>query len=81
MNSLDEETFLTRQDLCQLLHLCLSSVDKLDVPKIKIGRSIRFKKSDVDAWLSKQMTNEEKPKQSIVTVKRSLTVAEEEPWP
>jgi len=80
MNCINE-TLLTRKELCDYLNICLSCVDRLDIPKLKLGRSIRYRKSDVDEWLSKQVSNEEKSKSSVVTVRRSLTVTEEEPWP
>lgn len=80
MNCINE-TLLTRKELCDYLNICLSCVDRLDIPKLKLGRSIRYRKSDVDEWLSKQVSNEEKSKSSVVTVRRSLTVTEEGPWP
>lgn len=80
MNCINE-TLLTRKELCDYLNICLSCVDRLDIPKLKLGRSIRYRKSDVHEWLSKQVSNEEKSKSSVVTVRRSLTVTEEEPWP
>jgi len=43
---------LTRQQLADYLGLSLSSVDRLDIPRIKLtARRFCYKKADVDLWL------------------------------
>lgn len=43
---------MTRQQLADYLGLSLSSVDHLDIPRIKLtARRFCYKKADVDLWL------------------------------
>lgn len=48
---LNNETLLTRKDVCEVLHIGLSSLDSLDTYKdlkrIKIGRHTFFLRTDV----------------------------------
>ena len=73
----EKEVLLTRKEMCSYLNICLSCVDRLDIPRMKIGRSVRIRKSDVDNWLSEHKSRESKP--AVVTVRRSLRVGEV-PW-
>ena len=73
----EKEVLLTRKEMCSYLNICLSCVDRLDIPRMKIGRSVRFRKSDVDNWLSEHKSRESKP--AVVNVRRSLRVGEA-PW-
>jgi hypothetical protein len=45
---------LTRQQVSAYMRLCLNKVDALPVPRIKVGRSIRFRRCDIDAWLAQE---------------------------
>lgn len=43
---------MTRQQVAEYLGLCLSIVDRLDIPRIKISERRRaYLKSDVDSWI------------------------------
>lgn len=43
---------MTRRQVSKYLGLCLSSVDRLDIPRIKIGERRRaYLKADVDSWI------------------------------
>jgi excisionase family DNA binding protein len=44
--------FLTRQQAAGYLKLCRNKVDGLPIPKIRIGRSVRFRKADIDAFMA-----------------------------
>ncbi len=41
----------TRKETADFLSICLTTLDKLDIPRIKMGRCIRYQKSDVEKWL------------------------------
>ena len=76
---MEKEVLLTRKEMCSYLNICLSCVDRLDIPRMKIGRSVRFRKSDVDAWLMEHQRREPCEKPAVVTVRRSFRVGEA-PW-
>ena len=42
---------MTRAQVAEYLQMCLTCVDRSDIPRVKIARLVRFRKSDVDAWL------------------------------
>jgi predicted DNA-binding transcriptional regulator AlpA len=46
---------LTRAQASAYLKICKNNLDVLPIPKIRIGKSIRFRKTDIDAWLEKTM--------------------------
>ncbi len=54
----EKEPLMTRKELGEYLKICVSSVDSLGIPNFKIGRSVRYRKSDVDDWLSKNSRRE-----------------------
>ncbi len=45
---------LTRKEAACYLSVCLTTLDKLAIPHIKINRTVRYKKVDIDTWLSMQ---------------------------
>jgi excisionase family DNA binding protein len=46
---------LTRQQVAEYLKVCRNKVDALPIPKLRLGRSVRYRKTDVDAWLEVQI--------------------------
>ncbi|MBR0475496.1 MAG: hypothetical protein IJJ66_01600 [Treponema sp.] len=49
---------MTRKECAAYLKICLSKLDRSECPRIKLcGRTVRYKKSDVDNWLSKLAGN------------------------
>ncbi|GBR76117.1 helix-turn-helix MerR-family like proteins [Candidatus Termititenax persephonae] len=42
---------LTRNQASAYLKICKNNLDALSIPKIHIGKLIRFRKTDIDAWL------------------------------
>ena len=45
---------MSRKEAAAYLCIGKSTLDKLDIPKIKIRRRVLFKKDAVDKWLSQQ---------------------------
>jgi excisionase family DNA binding protein len=49
------DTFLTVKEVCEWLNLKRSFVYRLandgELPSMRIGRLVRFRKSDIDAWI------------------------------
>jgi excisionase family DNA binding protein len=52
---MDQERLLTRKDVMDYLRISHGTLDKLikarEIPFIKLGRRVLFKKSDIDTWL------------------------------
>ncbi|EFW38668.1 hypothetical protein HMPREF9554_00845 [Treponema phagedenis F0421] len=48
-----QNEYFTRQDLCKIFQLSMGTVDKLDIPRVYFGRVVRFRKSDVEAFIKK----------------------------
>ena len=48
-----QEEFLTKRDLQNLLKISRATVDRMmkDVPYIKLGKKVLFRKSDIEAYL------------------------------
>ncbi len=58
---IDNETYLTVDELCDLTGLKKATIyakrSRRELPAYKFGRELRFKRSEVDAWISsKQLT-------------------------
>lgn len=51
---------LTRNEAAFYLGVCLTVLDRLDIPRYKFRRNVRYKKSDVDFWLNQQGQGERK---------------------
>jgi predicted DNA-binding transcriptional regulator AlpA len=49
---------LTRKQTAAYLRLCQNKVDALPIPKLRIGRSVRFRKCDIDSWLAQEATKD-----------------------
>ncbi len=50
----NEKEILTRKETAVYLSVCVTTLDKLPIPRIKTGRCVRFKKSILDSWLEEQ---------------------------
>lgn len=55
-NSNIESPFLNKKQACQYLGIANNTLDWIDkgLPKIKIGKTIRFNKFEVNRWLESQ---------------------------
>jgi excisionase family DNA binding protein len=49
-----ENDVLTRKQAAKILQCCLTTLDRLDLPRIKVRRGVRFRRADLEAWLAKQ---------------------------
>ena len=58
----ETKEILTRKEAAVYLSVCVITLDKLPIPRIKTGRCVRFKKSIIDSWLEEQS----KPKKAVV---------------
>ena len=47
---------MSRADVAAYIGIGKSTLDRLDIPKIKIRKRVLFKKEAVDQWLSSQQT-------------------------
>jgi excisionase family DNA binding protein len=42
---------LSRKEAAVYLRVCKTTLDKLDIPRVKAGKRVLFKKTVLDAWL------------------------------
>ena len=42
---------LSREEASRFLGICLTTLDKLTIPRIKIRRRVLYRKSELDQWL------------------------------
>jgi len=55
MNQLQTETLLSRNDAAKFLGgICLTTLHRLCIPKIKIRRRIFYRIEDLKSWLTEQ---------------------------
>jgi len=47
---------LSRREAAEYINIGLSTLDRLDIPKIKIRKRILFKREAIDKWLLSQQT-------------------------
>jgi excisionase family DNA binding protein len=55
-----EKEFLTKRDILEYLPISRSTLERTimkEVPHIRIGKKILFRKSDIDAYLKKKTVN------------------------
>lgn len=62
MDDSSKDKLLTRKEVSEYLQICLSTVDKTKIPSVKIGRSVRYRKSDLDAWLETNLRRKDENK-------------------
>ncbi|MCL2722096.1 MAG: helix-turn-helix domain-containing protein [Treponema sp.] len=43
---------LTRKEAASLIRVCLTSLDKMRLPVVRIGRRVFYRKTTLEAWLS-----------------------------
>jgi len=55
---MNNEPFLTTEEVLQYLHVNLRTVYRLiktgEIPAVRVGRQWRFRKGDIDTWLDNQ---------------------------
>ncbi|ULQ59174.1 helix-turn-helix domain-containing protein [Brucepastera parasyntrophica] len=52
---LSGDNLLTRKQAAGYLQVCLTTFDRLSVPKIRFGRCVRFRKTDLQAFIDSQI--------------------------
>ena len=57
------EPFLTTRDVADLLKVSEKTVRRLqrrgDLPSFRVGSQVRFRRSDIEAWVDRQQKKEE----------------------
>ena len=51
MNEENKKDILTRKQAAALLGICLTTLDRLDIPKTKIGKRVVYMRELVNQWL------------------------------
>jgi hypothetical protein len=54
MNVQEPGEILTRKQVAVYLHVCLTTLDRLDIPKTKVRKRVLYRKNIVDQWLAKK---------------------------
>jgi excisionase family DNA binding protein len=52
MDNMVLSNLLDRKEAAKYLRICKTTLDKLDVSRIKIRRRVLFRRSDLDNWLN-----------------------------
>jgi len=52
----NDTQLLTRKEAASFLKIGLSLFDKMEIPGIKIGRRVVFRKSALESWLAERET-------------------------
>jgi hypothetical protein len=47
---------LTRREAAEYLRVCLSCLDRLGVPRIKVRRKVLYRRDTLDQWLAENET-------------------------
>jgi len=53
----NSDILMSRKQVAEYLHICRTTLDRLNLPRIKIRRKVLFSKAAVDKWLQEQTTN------------------------
>lgn len=56
MNNFTDEKYdlMTRKQAAAYLQICTTVLDRSNIPHIKFGRLVRYKKADIDKWLEEK---------------------------
>ncbi len=57
MNHTNSDLLMDRKQAAEYLRVCLTTLGRLNLPKIKLRRRVLFSKVAVDLWLQEQTTN------------------------
>jgi len=49
---------LSRKQAAQFLGICLTTLDRLDIPRTQIRKRVLFRKATLEKWLEKQEREE-----------------------
>jgi hypothetical protein len=56
------DILMTRQQTAEYLHVCRTTLDRLNLPKIRLRRRVLFSKVAIDKWLQEQTIKSEASK-------------------
>jgi hypothetical protein len=57
-----ENEVLSRKETAAFLGVCLSTLDRIDIPKIKIRERVIYRRVDVVKWLEAHVENPKRKK-------------------
>ena len=50
---------LSRKETASVLGICLSVLDRLDIPRTRIGHRVMYKRDEINKWIDKQTEKSE----------------------
>ena len=48
---------MSRRQAAQFLGICLTTLDRLDIPKVKVRHRVLFKRDELNKWIDRQTVN------------------------
>ncbi|QQO09584.1 helix-turn-helix domain-containing protein [Breznakiella homolactica] len=51
------DEILTRKETAEYLRICLTTLDKQNIPHVKLGKRVIYRKSVVNQWLEENQSN------------------------
>jgi hypothetical protein len=51
---------LSRKQAAQFLGVCLTTLDRLNIPRTQIRKRVMYRKATLDSWLAKQERTEKR---------------------
>jgi len=51
---------LSRRQAAQFLGVCLTTLDRLNIPRTQIRKRVMYRKATLDSWLAKQEKTEKR---------------------
>ena len=51
MNNNNTANIMSRRQVAEFLGICRTTLDRLDIPRTKIGRRVVFKREALDKWI------------------------------
>jgi len=54
MNTAITQDILSRKQAAQFLGVCLTTLDRLDIPRTQVRKRVLFRKTTLEKWLEKQ---------------------------
>ncbi len=55
----NSDSLMSRKQTAEYLHVCRTTLDRLNLPKIRLRRRVLFSKIAIDKWLQEQTVNRE----------------------
>jgi hypothetical protein len=58
-NLLNHSDILSRRQASEYMGICRASLDRLNLPRIKVGRRVLYKRASLQKWLSEHEVSKE----------------------